>query len=269
MELAEQLGENDVVVEALGIIGCSQPPEEGTDVLKRALARAHRRSPSDRCRQNVPGTGRPGGGPPPRHNVARRYLEEGISYCSDRGLDLFRLYLLRAQAQSELHQGHWDKAASTASAVLLIPRTSMPHRAYMHSLSWPSLRARPGDPGHRDLLEEAWELAEPTGELPRIAPVAAARAAVAWLEGDSSAVDEATAGALSVAIENETGLVIGELTLWRRPAGLPGGALPAAADGRYVHHLADEPDQAAQLWASIEARTRPLWLGQTATTRGA
>jgi DNA-binding CsgD family transcriptional regulator len=249
MELAEQLGENDVVVGALGIIGRYQRPEEGTDILERALARAHHEAPAAVVAHTYVALVEVAVAHH-RHNVARRYLEEGISYCGDRGLDLHRLYLLRAQAQSELHQGHWDKAASTASAVLRIPRTSITPR--IHALVVLALvRARRGDPGHRDLLEEAWELAEPTGELPRIAPVAAARAEVAWLGGDSSAVDEATAGALSVAIENEAGLVIGELTLWRRRAGLPGGTLPAAADGPYIHHLADAPDQAAQLWASM------------------
>ena len=65
------------------------------------------------------------------------------------------------------------------------------------------IRGRRGDPGHRDLLEEAWELAEPTGESPRTAPVAAARAEVAWLEDNISAVDAATSGVLALAIENE------------------------------------------------------------------
>jgi class 3 adenylate cyclase len=44
------------------------------------------------------------------------------------------------------------------------------------------VRARRGDPNAGLLLDDALELAEPTHELPRIAPVAAARAEAAWLD---------------------------------------------------------------------------------------
>jgi DNA-binding CsgD family transcriptional regulator len=46
------------------------------------------------------------------------------------------------------------------------------------------LRVRRGDPDAIRLLDEALELALETGELQRIAPVAAARAELAWLKGD-------------------------------------------------------------------------------------
>lgn len=249
LALGEQLGENDTVVLALGVIGASQPPDEGTDTLERALARARHEAHAEVVARNYEALVSLAVDHH-RHSMARRYLEEGVSYCNDHGMDLYRLYLLKFQAQSELHQGHWDKAASTASAVIGIPRTSITPR--IHALVVLALvRARRGDPGHGDLLEEAWELAEPTGELPRIAPVAAARAEVAWLAGDSSVVDEATREPLSVAIENKAGLVVGELALWRRRAGLPQGAVPGDADGPYVHHLAGSPDQAAELWAAM------------------
>jgi DNA-binding CsgD family transcriptional regulator/tetratricopeptide (TPR) repeat protein len=249
LALGEQLGENDTVVLALGVMGASRPPDEGTDILERALARAHHEASAEvvvRTYHALVALAVDHH----RHSVARRYLEEGMSYCNDHGMDLYRLYLLKFQAQSELHQGQWDKAASTASAVLRIPRTSITPR--IHALVVLALvRARRGDPGYRDLLAEAWELAEPTGELPRTAPVAAARAEVAWLEDDTSAVDEATSGVLSVAIENKASLVIDELTLWRRRAGLTGGMLPASAEGTFIHHEAGAPDHAAQIWASL------------------
>src|SRR5204863_390949 len=42
-----------------------------------------------------------------RHADATRWLDEGIAYCSERGFELFRLYLLAARARLELHLGHW------------------------------------------------------------------------------------------------------------------------------------------------------------------
>jgi DNA-binding CsgD family transcriptional regulator len=51
------------------------------------------------------------------------------------------------------------------------------------------VRARRGDPGHAPLLDEAWSLAEPTGESPRIDPVVAARAELDWLHGEGAAYE--------------------------------------------------------------------------------
>ena len=117
-----------------------------------------------------------------RHSEASRHLEAGIAYCSDRGLELFRLYLLAFRARLELDQGRWSEAAESAASVLRIPRTST--RPRIESLVvLARVRARRGDPDVWPLLDEAWDLAEPTNELPRLGPVAVARAEAAWLEG--------------------------------------------------------------------------------------
>ena len=46
------------------------------------------------------------------------------------------------------------------------------------------VRLRRGDPDADGLLDQAWTLAQPTGELNRIGRVSAARAEQAWLNGD-------------------------------------------------------------------------------------
>ena len=115
-----------------------------------------------------------------RHPAARRYLEEGIALCSERGFELFRLYLLPQRARLELDQGQWSGAAESAAMVLRIPRTSTTPRILALTVL-ALVRARRGDPEVWPLLDEAWALAEPTNELPRLGPVAAARAEAAWL----------------------------------------------------------------------------------------
>src|SRR5205814_5727394 len=52
------------------------------------------------------------------------------------------------------------------------------------------VRLRRGDPDAGRLLTEAHELARPTRELQRIAPVASARAEIAWLKGDLEQIME-------------------------------------------------------------------------------
>src|SRR5207302_7108491 len=167
-----------------------------------------------------------------RRAEATRHLEAGVAYCSDRGLELYRLYLLAYRARFELDQGRWSQAADSAASVLRIPRTSTTPRI-VSLVVLGLLRARRGDPGQWAALDEAWALAEPTGELPRLGPVAAARAEVAWLEGDRDAVEAATAAAIPLALERRARLLIGELAEWRRRAGLD-GAVPAAAAEPYA-----------------------------------
>src|SRR5207245_11264379 len=81
-------------------------------------------------------------------------------------------------------------------------------------------RARGGEPEARPLLAEAWSLATPTNELPRVATAAAAVAEAAWLEGDTAAVAVATADGLLLAPGKRSPWLVGLLTLWRRRAGV-------------------------------------------------
>ena len=187
-----------------------------------------------------------------RHSLASRYVEQGLAYCSDRGLELFRLYLLASRARLELDQGQWSEAADSAASVLRIPRTSTtPRIGALVVLGL--LRARRGDPGQWSALEEAWALAEPTRELPRLGPVAAARAEAAWLDGDRNAVDDATRGALALAVERKTPWLIGELAVWRRRAGLDGEIPPDTAEP-YALELAGDWRAASALWMQIGGR---------------
>jgi DNA-binding CsgD family transcriptional regulator len=82
------------------------------------------------------------------------------------------------------------------------------------------VRARRGDPEVWPLLDEAWALAEPSGELQRVEPAAAARAEAAWLEGRTDAVLEATDDALALALQRNAPWIVGELACWRRRAGV-------------------------------------------------
>ena len=181
-----------------------------------------------------------------RYDVAARRLGAGMQYCDDHGLELARLYLLAYQARLHLDQGRWEQAAETAGSVLRIPRTSITPRI-MALVVLGLVRARRGDPGNRRLLDEAWALAEPTGELTRLGPVAAARAEAAWLRADRDGVASATHLALPLASDRWPALA-DELAVWRWRAGLNTGA-PLQPEGIYGLQLAGKSDDASALWA--------------------
>ncbi len=101
------------------------------------------------------------------------------------------------------------------------------------------VRARRGDLGTRAVLNEAFALAQPSGELQRVAPVAAAQAEAAWLEERRHAVAAATDAALELAVQPAAAWEIGELACWRRRAGIRED-LPARAAEPYALALAGD-----------------------------
>ena len=96
-----------------------------------------------------------------------------------------------------------------------------------------------------------WALAEPTRELPRLGPVAAARAEAAWLDGDRDAVAEATEARSQLASTRQVGLAdrrAGPLAPARRHRR---AEVPAGAAEPYASQLAGDWARAAELWREL------------------
>jgi DNA-binding CsgD family transcriptional regulator/tetratricopeptide (TPR) repeat protein len=244
LELAETLGDEAVASRAFTLARTSEFVMDGEVDLGEVLEKARRvGSPGeiahayDQAAEVAMATR--------RYDIATHYIDEGLTYCNDQGLELTRLYLLASRSRVALDQGHWADATETAQTVLGIRRTSISPRI-MALVVLALVRARRGDPGAAPLLDEAWRLAEPTGELARIGPVAAALAEIAWLEGDFDGIDRYTAATLPLTVERQSEWFVGELTQWRRRAGLPvDTSVPMAAP------YTSEPAAAAKLWAEM------------------
>jgi DNA-binding CsgD family transcriptional regulator/tetratricopeptide (TPR) repeat protein len=251
IELAERLDDTETLVHALTNVGVAEflaGAAEGRMKLERSLELAQRAGLEEHAGRAlinlawVAGRHR-------SHALANRFLDTGLAYCSERGLELWRLYLLAFRARSELDQGRWAEALESAEAVLRQPRAStLPRVLALVVLGL--VRARRGDPGVWSPLEEALPLAEPSGELPRIGPVAAARAEAAWLGGQPEAVAAATDGALALALRQGSSWLIGELACWRWRAGIK-ESVPAAAAEPYAIQMAGDWARGAELWAEI------------------
>jgi DNA-binding CsgD family transcriptional regulator/tetratricopeptide (TPR) repeat protein len=185
-----------------------------------------------------------------RFELAGDHLEAGLEYCSEQGLDTWLLYLLASRARLELDLGRWDEAAESAGQVLQDPRSAPVARGWALT-ALGLLRARRGDPEASAPLDNEHDLAQATGELMRIAPVAAARAEAAWLTGDNAAVRQVTDAALSLALQCRAPWVTGELAYWRWQAGLRDELLPGMAAEPYELSIAGAWREATELWREI------------------
>jgi DNA-binding CsgD family transcriptional regulator len=97
-------------------------------------------------------------------------------------MDSYSVYLLGWQARWFFEQGRWDEAVACAHEVLrLHPGSAVIALPGITTLGY--IKARQGDPEALRWLDQARDLALPTGELQRIGPVAAARAEAAWWNG--------------------------------------------------------------------------------------
>jgi DNA-binding CsgD family transcriptional regulator/tetratricopeptide (TPR) repeat protein len=244
LELARRLGDTELVVRALDMMG-GDFASSGKEHIEQALALAGEAGlvePYGRALINmVAGALRTH-----QYGLAAEYADRAVAYCSDRGLELYRFYALGYRARFELDQGRWDEAAETAAAVLRIRRASiLPHIFALVALGL--VRARRGDPGHRELIDEAWSLGEPTAELARLGPAATAQAEVAWLGGDREGVVSATRYPLRLAVDQGDGMALGELLAWRRRAGIDED-VPAAVAEPYASQLAGDWAATARFW---------------------
>ncbi len=182
--------------------------------------------------------------------VANRHLDTGLRYCTERGLDLWHIFLLACRARIDLDAGRWAEADESVAAVLRDPRAwPVPRGLALSVLGL--LRARRGDPGCWEPLDEALSLVEETRELQRIVPVATARAEAAWLEGASNRVAADTEAALELAIERSAPWAIGELAFWRWRAGLLDESPPGAAEP-YALQITGEWAAATEIWERLD-----------------
>jgi DNA-binding CsgD family transcriptional regulator/tetratricopeptide (TPR) repeat protein len=182
---------------------------------------------------------------------ADRSLERALELCTERGLELWRLFSFAFRSRLQLDRGHWGDAADTAGVVLRDPRSAPVPRVVALSVAG-LVRARRGDPEVWPLLDEAWSLAEPTGELQRVEPAAAARAEAAWLEGRADAVLETTETALALALHRRAAWIVGELACWRHRAG-EREELPLEVPDPWAAELEGDLPRAAACWAELDA----------------
>jgi DNA-binding CsgD family transcriptional regulator/tetratricopeptide (TPR) repeat protein len=252
LELAETFDETQIAIHALNTIGTARfmgGSPEGREQLERSLALAQDAGLEEhvgRAMIHLVGVARRQRG----YALAYDYLESALLYTSERGLELWRGYLLGYRARMELDLGRWSDAVDTAALVLREPRRSrIPQIVALTVVG--RVRARRGDPDVWSPLDEALSLAERGEELQATEPVAVARAEAAWLDGDRDGVERATATALTLARLRRSRSVVAELVAWRSRAGIIDQLATTEMAGPYALEIAADWSRAAAQWQEL------------------
>jgi DNA-binding CsgD family transcriptional regulator/tetratricopeptide (TPR) repeat protein len=181
-------------------------------------------------------------------------LQRGIAFCGERDLDAQRLYQLSWLANVRLLQGRWDDAGAAAEEVIG-ERRAAPIATIMALIALGRLRARRGEAAAAwAALDRASELAAGAAALQRLAPVHAARAEAAWLEGRPDDAAREAGAALPLALAKRHARHAAELVMWCRRAGQD-VTLPGYCEAQvHAAEAVGDWSTAAGAWAALSCR---------------
>ncbi|HEY5804147.1 MAG TPA: AAA family ATPase [Lysobacter sp.] len=251
IELSTRIGSSEVLAHALNNVGTARyadGDDDGRTMIEESLRISLENDFEEhvsRCYSNLVSTAvklRD-------YEEAGRQIEAATRYFAARDLDSWSNYICAWQARRDFEQGNWDAAAIIASQLVrchgVAPVTRICALAVLSRL-----RLRRGDPGARELLAEATVLAKQSGELQRLAPVAAAHAEDAWLRSDCTRVDDIVVQAHLMAEQRRDERSLGELRYWCLRLGIAGGG-PEGAEPAYALQIGGQWKDAAAAWARM------------------
>jgi DNA-binding CsgD family transcriptional regulator/tetratricopeptide (TPR) repeat protein len=247
IELAGRVDEVEPLVHALATVGAAQitlGQDEGHSKIERSIELAlNAGMPQHPVRAySVAGTAALDAFDFP---AAERYIQHGLDYLDSLDVTHWQGFLIAIRAYSNLQQGAWTEATDDAALVLAQPRT-LPLARVIALVVLGRIRARRGDPGVWEPLDEAFALAA-AGDPQQVCGVAVARAEASLLEDDASAVRGHTDEAHALALERRHGFWLGQVAVARRRAGILEPA-PATIEP-YTLELSGQHRRAGAWWA--------------------
>jgi len=248
LELAVNAGDADIEAFALNTIGTSYvmagETATGRPYLERSLDVAHEHGLPARV-ANAYGMLASGLGEMYELEESERWAVEFIAYASARDLDT--AYIRSWLAADLVYLGRWTEGTALAQELLVDDVSAITRITALVALG--RVRARRGDPGVADVLDEALETAHAGGHLQRLGHVRAARAEAAWLSGDATRTVAEARIVYDLALEKRHLWFAGELAYWQWKA----GALDAAPDWiaePYATQIGGDARAAADAWAA-------------------
>lgn len=249
--LAGELSETETLVHALNNVGSARAyvgDDQGYEDLSRSLQLARDAGLLDhagRALANLAFTTLLA----MRLDEAGRRLSAAIDFAIEHDLDSRRRYLLATRAALHARQGEWDMAEEEIRTLLRQPMLSSVTRM-MALTTLGQLYARRGHSESTETLNEALVLADRTGKLLRLAPVRAARAEAALLQGDTRRAREEADAVKDLIFSRGNAWDRGEFAwlLWQAgDRDIPTDGLAAP----YALQIAGDFVRAADLWRAL------------------
>jgi DNA-binding CsgD family transcriptional regulator/tetratricopeptide (TPR) repeat protein len=184
-----------------------------------------------------------------RFEDEQRYYAAGMAYCEGRELGVFSTCLTGWRAYALMLRGRWDEAADISGRMLGSQRISPVNRLNPLRVLG-TIRGRRGEPGSRELLDEALALAEGVAEPRWIAPVREARAELSWLSGQRARAAREARSGYDVAIGRTDPWTLGALAIWLSRLEGPASA-PTRLPKPFALEIAGDWRGAAAVWDRI------------------
>jgi len=144
---------------------------------------------------------------------AKKALDQGIQYCEERDLDIWKTYMLSEKARLYLETGYWDEAYRITDN--LIKNEEQAPLAKIGALTVAAkIKIRRGDTDVLPLLLEAKAIAFETMELQRIIPVLVALLEYEWITGKDFIEKEALDNVLDMVKNMGNVYQNNELAFW-------------------------------------------------------
>lgn len=184
-----------------------------------------------------------------QYDLAENYLVECLEYTLSCDLERCQLLADASRSLARLEMGQWSAAEEMALTVMRHPRVS-PHGRIPALCVIARLAFRRGMSDGDVALAEASSLAQDTGEIGRLGPVAVTRAEAAWLAGDHDAAAAAAREVMPLALERGEDWIVGELAAWQHRAGQL-ITLPHRVPEPFALEISGQPLDAAAAWDAM------------------
>jgi DNA-binding CsgD family transcriptional regulator/tetratricopeptide (TPR) repeat protein len=263
LELAERLGEQEIIIHALGNVGTSRAHlgDDRSEDLERSfqLAKAaelHDHAARASCNLTCNAYWHR------NHPDALRHIERGASYAAERDLIHWEAYLRGWRAMVRIDRGDWRDAEREAEEVSGWAGTPLMFRFPAH-IALARLRARRGDQDAETPLDAVRQIIATVSEMQRSIYLAVVDAELAWLnravlapdcEGRNRAEDPVVEAVVTrlrelheQAVLHDSGWVAEDAALWLHLLGEP-VASTARLSGPFRDHCEGRWRAAAGGW---------------------
>ncbi len=185
-----------------------------------------------------------------RLSEAKKYFIEGSEYFNERDLYTYGLCMTGHYAHLKLYQGYWDEAVEMLKIIFNrenVPVANKVVPLYVVGL----IRARRGDPGEADFLDESYSLALNIREMDKIVTSLSGKVELFWLNNKLDEIVSEIEEQYPKVLKTNNPWTIGVMAYWLRKAEKL-SETPAKIAEPYLLQINGDWKSAAELWRELQ-----------------